>query len=97
MVSSIHCVELVDHNITLQENELHGYHAAMTFFAASPAAADVRPEDLPDGPARAWLARLRPDGEGINRDEASRYHAMHKRMLSDLVGAREAATRALMQ
>jgi hypothetical protein len=88
-------VELVDHNIALQEKELDGYRAVMTFLNASPAAAHAGPEDLAEGPNRVWLAGLRPDGDGISRDEVSRYHAMHKRMLSDLIDARGAAKRAL--
>jgi hypothetical protein len=90
-------IELIDHNIALQEKELDGYRVVMSLFAANPEVVDVRLQDLPDGPVRAWLARLRPDGDGINRDEVSRYHAMHKRMLNDLIDARDAATQALVQ
>jgi hypothetical protein len=88
-------VELVDHNIALQQKELDGYRALMTFLDRSPTAISLTFDDLPRGPAREWLTELRPNGDGIHRDEIGHYYEMHRRMLSDLVEAREAVKRAV--
>jgi hypothetical protein len=86
--------ELLDHNVLLHDKELEGYRALMVFFDDRPKAIDVGPEDLPPGPVRTWLSKLR-DGHRLDRDEVGRYHAMHVRMLSDLEEARIAVQRAL--